>query len=571
MLVVESDEDSAAELEVGLAGLDQAPTGIDRVRSLAPSGWSEKPYGLVVLNVDDEASALEHMELRRAEAATSAVVAVLPHRLTGLQVLLRREGADEVCVRSEDGRLPIAEFRHLCRFAVERRHMRKELERARTLGMHLAHHDTLTDLPNRQLFLSRLRHLIGQSKRRMRSLAVFFIDLDRFKQINDTLGHPIGDMLLLGVSERLAKCLRDSDTVARRGGDEFTIILDGIARGQDAGRVARKILDALARPFFLDGHELFVSASIGISLYPADGADVDTLVKHADIAMYRAKARGGNNYQFFLPEMTDRALERLELESNLRQGIERNQLVLHYQPQLDIASGRVCGMEALVRWDHPDLGLIYPDEFIPLAEDTGLIGLLGDWVLQEACHQMKRWQEAGAPRICMAVNFSARQFQFQKPVERVERLLRDLDLEPELLDLELTESVVMKDATFAMEVLKQLRALGIQVSIDDFGMGYSSLAYLKRFPITRLKIDRSFIRNLLVDQKDAAITLAVIGMAHSLGIEAVAEGVETEEQLDFLRERKCDQMQGYLYSPPLPADRATELLLEKRPLVGTRA
>ena len=443
-------------------------------------------------------------------------------------------------------------------------------DRARRLGLHLAHHDTLTDLPNRQLFRSRLRQLIAQARRNPRALAVLFLDLDRFKQINDTLGHGVGDRILQQVARRLEGCIRESDTAARRGGDEFTVILDGVRRGQDAARVARKILSSLAKPLKVDNYELFLTGSIGISLFPADGGDVDELVKHADIAMYRAKSRGGNGYQFYLPEMNDRALERMEMENSLHVALEREQFFLVYQPQVQLSTGRITGMEALVRWRHPDLGVIYPDEFIPLAEETGLIVQLGEWVLRESCRQNKAWQVQGLPPIQVGVNFSARQFQFKRPVELIEDALKQSGLEPQYLDLELTESAVMQDHSFAMDTLRQLRELGISISIDDFGTGHSSLAHLKRFPITRLKIDKAFVRTLLIDPRDAAITQAIIGMARTLGLKAVAEGVETEAQCEFLRapgeSPPCDQAQGYFFSRPLPAEQAEELLAKDQPM-----
>lgn len=536
-----------------LTGVREAPEN--------PDHWD-----LVLLGVKDESCALEDLRRLRAHAPDAPILALLDPGSVQLEKRLLREGvADCLQVRSEGvsfGEL----LARVMKSTMERRRLTTGLERARRLGMHLAHHDTLTDLPNRILFRSRLAQLIAQAKRSMRSLAVLFLDLDRFKYINDTLGHDVGDVLLQAVGKRLQSCVRESDTIARRGGDEYKIILDGIHRGQDAAAVARKILDALAHPFAIEDHELFVGASIGISLFPADGADVETLIKHADIAMYRAKARGGNHFQFFLPEMNGRALERLELESSLRLALARDEFVLHYQPQIDMKTGRVCGVEALIRWEHPEMGLIFPDAFISLAEETGLIHALGDWVLREAVRQNREWQDMGLDPICMAVNFSARQFQFKKPVKRVAEVLDEFGLDARYLDLELTESVLMKDASLAIEVLEKMRDLGVEISIDDFGMGYSSLSYLKRFPITRLKIDRSFIQNLLVDPKDAAITDAIIGIAHSLGIEAIAEGVEYRDQLEHLQGTGCDQMQGYLFSPPLPPEEITALLTEKRAL-----
>lgn len=446
------------------------------------------------------------------------------------------------------------------RYAVERAALQSELERQRRLGLHLAHHDALTDLPNRQLFRTQLRQLLQQAHRNPRSLAVMFVDLDRFKQINDTLGHRIGDLMLVEVARRLQSCVRETDIAARRGGDEFTVLLDGIRRGQDAARVARKILTEIAKPYSIAGHELFLTASVGMSLFPADGADSEALVRNADIAMYRAKARGGNTYQFFMPEMTDRAMERMEMENSLHQALEREQFVLYYQPQVDLTSGRIVAMEALIRWQHPEAGMIFPDEFIPLAEETGIIVRMGEWVLAEACRQAKRWDEQGLPPVVQAVNFSARQFQFRRPVERIREVLQQTGLDPARLDLELTESAVMKDPGFAMETLRKLRDMGVSISIDDFGTGQSSLAYLKKFPISKLKIDKTFIHTLLADRKDAAITNAIISMAHELELKAVAEGVETPQQLEYLRGPGCDEVQGYLFSRPVPADEAGRLL-----------
>jgi len=527
---------------------------------------------LVLLGLRPEVSSEEAVaELRSLDAVFQGPVVVLEAGCEeALAQRLIQEGAAD-CVSKRwlvdgmQGLLP-----RIARYALERHQLLRDLDRARRLGLHLAHHDTLTDLPNRQLFRSRLRQLIAQARRNPRALAVLFLDLDRFKQINDTLGHGVGDRILQQVARRLEGCIRESDTAARRGGDEFTVILDGVRRGQDAGRVARKILLRLAKPFEVDGYELFLTGSIGISLFPADGGDVDELVKHADIAMYRAKSRGGNGYQFYLPEMNDRALERMEMENSLHVALEREQFFLVYQPQVQLSTGRITGMEALVRWRHPDLGVIYPDEFIPLAEETGLIVQLGEWVLRESCRQNKAWQVQGLPPIQVGVNFSARQFQFKRPVELIEDALKQSGLEPQYLDLELTESAVMQDHSFAMDTLRQLRELGISISIDDFGTGHSSLAHLKRFPITRLKIDKAFVRTLLIDPRDAAITQAIIGMARTLGLKAVAEGVETEAQCEFLRapgeSPPCDQAQGYFFSRPLPAEQAEELLAKDQPM-----
>jgi diguanylate cyclase (GGDEF)-like protein len=562
IVVLEPDLLLARRLMDGIA--EAAPGSYSLSRAASPAELAEAVAGrapravVLSLGVHEEA---EKLALELASRAPNVAVLALvpgPRPAAGRRPLVTT-GHE----RLELDALGPAELRLVERaldHALERRRLAAELESARRLSLHFAHHDTLTGLPNRELFAARLRELIARSRRQPTDLAVAFIDLDRFKHINDTLGHAMGDQLLGQVGGRLRGCLRETDTAARRGGDEFTLILPGIARGQDANKVARKILGVLSKPYMVDGHELFVSASLGIALFPADGTDAESLIKHADIAMYRAKARGGGIYQFYVPELGEKALDRIELETSLHQAIEREQFVLHYQPQFDLRTEAVVGMEALVRWQHPDLGTIGPDEFVPVAEETGLIVQLGEWVLEEACRQACEWAAQGLPAVPVAVNFSARQFQFRQPVERVRKGLSRTGLDPARLEIELTESAVMKDPSSAIETLRALREMGIGVSIDDFGTGHSSLAYLKRFPITKLKIDKTFVRTLLVDPKDAAITRAIVGMAHSLELRAVAEGVETGEQLGFLREAGCDELQGYLFSRPLPADKAAALL-----------
>lgn len=520
----------------------------------------------VVLLVPDAARALAARgAIERVCPGAAILVAV---ERDGLQPehadALRREGFTEVL----DADAAIAHGSPLlarCLVWILRfRAQDSELRRAREVGVHYAHHDTLTGLPNREFFRSRLRQLLAQGRRHERQLAVLFLDLDRFKQINDTLGHSVGDELLKEVTVRIQACLRESDSVSRCGGDEFNVILADIKRGQDAARVARKIAAVVAKPVVIDGHELFTSCSIGISLYPADGGDLETLVKHADIAMYQAKADGGNAFRFFLPHMTSRAMERLALEGSLRVAIERNEFRLHYQPQIHLESGRVTGVEALVRWQHSDLGLIYPEEFIPVAEETGLIAGLGEWVLNEACEQMVRWRAEGVHLGSVAVNVSAKQFRRKAPVELVQSALKNSRLDAGSLEIEITESAVMHDTSAALETLEELRAIGIGIAIDDFGTGQSSLSYLKRFPITKLKIDRAFISNVLSDPKDAAITAAITQMAHSLGLIACAEGVETRGQLEHLRGPGCDEVQGYVFSPPLPPDRTAQFVHDNR-------
>ncbi|MFH1879499.1 MAG: EAL domain-containing protein [Bacillota bacterium] len=417
---------------------------------------------------------------------------------------------------------------------------------------HLAHYDELTGLANRSMFSQRLSHALAQARRNGMQLAVLFIDLDRFKNINDTLGHEAGDSVLKEVAERLRGCLRETDTVGRLSGDEFVVLLEGIPQSMHCAEVAQKILATVARPFALDTQEFHLTASIGISTYPADSEDLQSLLKNSDVAMYRAKELGRNNFQFYSAQMNIHTLERLAMESDLRGALERNEFVLHYQPKVDIRSGRIIGMEALVRWQHPTKGLIPPMQFIPLAEETGLIVPIGEWVLRTACARNKSWQEQGMPPLCISVNLSARQFTYENLLQDVTRVLNETGLDAAFLELEITESMVMHDPEHAIELLNKLKAMGISISIDDFGAGYSSLSYLKRFPIDRVKIDRSFIKGLPLDGDDAAITQAIIAMAHGLKLKVIAEGAETGEQLSFLRAHECDEVQGFYFSKPLP-------------------
>jgi diguanylate cyclase (GGDEF)-like protein len=434
-----------------------------------------------------------------------------------------------------------------------------ERKRAEEQVRNLAYHDTVTGLPNRLLFQDRLALAVAQAHRHHQRLAVLFLDLDRFKIINDSLGHSIGDRLIREVAGRLRTCLREGDTVARLGGDEYTLLLPHVGQAVDAAKVAKKVLDLVRIPFDIDGRELFVTASIGISLYPDDGRDAEALVKNADTAMYRAKDQGRDNYQLYTPAMNATALQRLALESSLRKALAQDELVLHYQPILDVASRRVHGVEALLRWRHSELGLVPPAEFIPLAEVTGLILPMGSWVLRTACAQARAWQDRH-PGLTVAVNLSARQFQEPSLVAQVTDALADTGLEPRCLQLEITESSAMQNAQSAIQTLRELKALGVGLSIDDFGTGYSSLSYLKRFPIDTLKIDQSFIRDIGSDPDDAAIASAIIALAHVLKLKVVAEGVETAGQLEFLTAHGCDRTQGYLFSRPLSADLCGELL-----------
>jgi diguanylate cyclase (GGDEF)-like protein/PAS domain S-box-containing protein len=429
-----------------------------------------------------------------------------------------------------------------------------------------AYHDVLTLLPNRKLFMDRLRQNLTHCRRAGTPLAVMFIDLDGFKGVNDSLGHTAGDEVLLEMAKRLSSCVRADDTVARLGGDEFSIVLSELRRPEDAGRVAEKILSVVQRPLSINGIPVEVSASVGIALYPVDGIDPETLLRNADSAMYRAKESGRNNYQLCTDDLKRRAIERLSLETRLRKAILDENLVLHYQPQVSLDRMRVIGVEALVRWDDSEHGLIYPSSFIPLAEESRLILPIGDWVLRTACKQMKQWREEGLSVPYVAVNLSAKQFQQHDLVDRVGRVLQETGLDGSALDIEITETTAMANAEATIDVLNGLRELGVSISIDDFGTGYSSLNYLKRFPLNTVKIDRAFVRDLATSEGDAAIVSAVIGIARSLRLRVIAEGVETEDQLTFLRRRECDAAQGYYFSRPLAAEAMAEMLTENRPM-----
>lgn len=419
---------------------------------------------------------------------------------------------------------------------------------------YLATHDSLTTLPNRFMFNNILNISLESALRHKRKLAVLFIDLDRFKNINDTLGHDAGDVLLSEMSIRLRQCLRASDIVGRLGGDEFVILLPEIENAEQVANVARKALNTIVEPIAILGQECRVTASIGICLYPDDASDEQTLMKNADIAMYRAKEEGKNNYQFYSSDIKARSLERLVLENNLRIAIERNEFFLHYQAKRNLKTGKIAGVEALVRWQHPELGVVPPIQFIPLAEETGLIVLIGRWVLKTACEQNVAWQKQGLPPLCMAVNLSVRQFYDEHLIEDVATALRVSGMQPELLEMEITEGMVMQDAERAIRTLTEIKKLGVRLAIDDFGVGYSSLAQIKRFPIDTLKVDSSFIREIPQNKEDRAITEAIIAMGRTLSLTVIAEGVETLEQETFLRDHACDQSQGYYFSKPISSD-----------------
>ena len=440
-------------------------------------------------------------------------------------------------------------------------------KKAEKLIQHMAYYDPLTNLPNRSLFADRLKQALTQSHRTKSLLAVLFLDLDRVKIINDTLGHAMGDKLLKSVAKRLKSALRQGDTVARLGGDEFMVILPGMEHAEDIAKIAEKVLTSLRPPHYFEGHELYATASMGISIFPFDGEDPDALTKNADTAMYRAKKAGRNNYQIFTPSMKHELFEQLAMGNNLRRALDRGEFVVHYQPQITITDGKIVGMEALVRWHHPKFGLISPKKFIHWAEDSGLIIPIGEWVLKEACRQNKTWQEAGFPGLRVSVNLSARQFKQENLDKSIYKSLKETNLEPDLLSLELTESTIMEDPQTAIEVSHRIRANGIRFSIDDFGTGYSSLNYLKHFPLSNIKMDQTFVQDLASDPSDKAIAKAVIALGHGLNLSVIAEGVETESQRDLLKSYECDMMQGFFFSKPLPSNSFEQLLRKEKPFL----
>lgn len=477
--------------------------------------------------------------------------------LTPNSILIRRDGVEAAI---EDSAAPIHNRRGQVTGAVMVFHD-VSLARAQSEKMaFLAQHDTLTDLPNRSLLSDRLDCAISLARRNNKALALLYLDLDRFKNINDSLGHAVGDRLLKAVAHRLNDCVRASDTVSRQGGDEFVILLSELVQVQDAAVCAEKILQAVQLPYLIDAHELHITASIGIAVYPTDGIESEALLQNADFAMYEAKDRGRNNFQFYRLDLNSSATERQSLDSGLWHAIQRDEFALYYQPSMNLSTGMIAGVEALIRWRHPTRGLTFPTQFISIAEESGLIVPIGRWALREACRQAQAWQDAGLPAIRLAVNISAVELRSKGFVEGVKAILVETGFDPGRLELELTETFLMQDSKSTALVLRALKDLGLKLALDDFGTGYSSLSYMKRFPIDTLKVDRSFVRNLTTDAEDASIVSAVINMGKSLHMGVVAEGVETREQLRFLQEHTCPEAQGYYFSHPLIATSFAELL-----------
>jgi diguanylate cyclase (GGDEF)-like protein/PAS domain S-box-containing protein len=496
-------------------------------------------------------------------------LAIRENKTVGLTpncILIRRDGVEAAI---EDSVAPIHDRRGQVTGAVIVFH---DVSTARALSLrmsYLAQHDSLTDLPNRILFSDRLTEAIAMAHRYRRKLAVLYLDVDRFKHINDSLGHDIGDRLLQSMAARLHACVRGSDTVSRQGGDEFVVLLSEVTHVQDAAVSAEKILLTLRTPHRIDQHDLHLTVSIGIANYPDDGEEAEVLMRNADFAMYHAKENGRNNYQFFQPEMNVRAVERQSLENGLRHAMERQEFVLYYQPKMNLQTGGIIGAEALIRWRHPQRGLVPPAQFIPVADECGFIVPIGRWVLREACRQARDWDDTGLMPTRLAINISAVELRDRDFVAGVRSILTETGLPPHYLELELTETFLLQDSKSTAVVLRGIKDLGVGLALDDFGTGYSSLSYLKRFPIDTLKIDQSFVRNITSDADDASIVSAVISMGKSLHMRVVAEGVETREQLEFLREQSCPEGQGYYFSHPLMAQEFTQLL--GRSVVGTTA
>ncbi len=548
------------------------------LKTYAENIIADLPVGLIVLDADMRVLDVNRAFLglvNQAKVSDAKLDAILP--IPELRKQAEESLAPGADVARVEARLDGKQLQVMLKgieYAGERRLLlvveditqRKDVE---SRLAHLATHDALTGLPNRNLLEDRLTQAVVYAGRHSRAAGVLFLDLDRFKVVNDSLGHNVGDELLRAVAERMLRCVREGDTVARLGGDEFVVVLNDLARPQDAALVARKILDSFVQPFHVDipdigAQEFFFTASIGISLYPNDGSDLPLLLKHADTSMYRAKKRGGNCYQFFTAELDGQAQRRMGLERALHDALEKNQFLVYYQPQIDLTTGQVIGVEALLRWRHPSNGMIAPSEFIGLLEETGMIVPVGEWVLRTVGRQFQAWRKEHILPLHVAVNLSARQLSDELFLDRVINALAATGMPPEYLVLEITESAVMQNVEQSLAILRKLNEHGIRLSIDDFGTGYSSLSHLKLFPVHEVKIDRSFVRDIPQDKNDMAIALAVIALAHAMGLQVVAEGVETEEQLSFLQDHGCDTMQGYLVSHPLPGPELTDVLRKGR-------
>jgi diguanylate cyclase (GGDEF)-like protein len=554
VLLIEDNPGDARLIEAMIGDDPEAPFALQVADRLATGleRLSADDTALVILDLSlPDSFGLETFAKVYAHSPAVPIIVLTGNDDDALALAAVQHGAQDYLVKSGLERELLLRS---MRYSIERKRYQVQLE-------HQANYDALTGLPNRNLLHDRMRQAV-YAQRSARAMAVVFIDLDHFKFVNDSLGHGTGDKLLRGMADRLRDVLREGDTVARLGGDEFVVILNDQSGEEVIYRAMQRIMGEIAKPMVVEGKELFVTCSAGISLYPQDGVDVDTLLKNADAAMYRAKEHGRNNFQFYTSEMNERINERLALEHALRRSLERNELTLHYQQKVDLKSGAICGAEALVRWNHPELGLLRPERFIPLAEETGLIVQIGEWVLRETCRQARAWLDRGLEPGRVSVNLSARQFRQDGLVRMVSRILEETGIDPAHLEIELTESMVMHNVAGAIATLHGLKSLGIALSVDDFGTGYSSLAYLKDLPIGTLKIDRSFVRAIRSSEgaDDGVIAQAVISLGHALNLRVIAEGVETDAQLRFLKKHGCDEVQGFFYGEPVPPEAHARLL-----------
>jgi diguanylate cyclase (GGDEF)-like protein len=514
-----------------------------------------------------DAQGLEAVRRTRAAAPGVALIVITGLDDETMAVQALQEGAQDYLTK---GNIDTRGLMRALRNAFERNAMEAAALAMALQIAHSAEHDFLTGLPNRMLLNDRIGQSIALASRHSNKVAVLFLDLDGFKHVNDSLGHPTGDKLLQSISRRLGECVRASDTVSRQGGDEFVVLMSEIDQAEDAAITARRMLDAVAETHAIDEHELHITTSIGISVYPDDGGDPETLIKNADTAMYQAKANERQGFQFFTSAMNVRAVERHALEENLRRALERNELALHYQPKIDLKTGAIVGAEALLRWTHPTRGVVPRAQFIPIAEESGMILQIGAWVLREACQQAQRWVNAGFGPLTMAVNVSAIEFRDERFLVSLFDILRDTGFDARYLELELTEGHLMKRAESAAVLLRAVRTQGVKIAVDDFGTGYSSLSYLRKFPVDALKIDQSFVSQISAIENDTSLVTAVIAMARSLNLRVIAEGVETEQQRAFLRDSLCDEAQGYYFSKPVPPDQFERLLTTGIPDSGNK-
>jgi diguanylate cyclase (GGDEF)-like protein/PAS domain S-box-containing protein len=564
--LVDSDTQTLrVEAHAGGEPMDSAemPINVDGAKGQVPLGSAVQERRIVVWNdVRSDTVALPWQKRHRSSGVRA--LAVLPLTVAGDVIGVFVLEAPDPGYFDEDVEELLREMSDELSHALDRLRLEQKHQEAERRLAHLAHYDQLTSLPNRGLYYERLSHGIAQAARNDWTLAVIFLDLDRFKTVNETMGHSVGDSLLHQVATRLLECVRAEDTVSRLGGDEFGIVLGRLTDADDAGLVAAKLLKQMKEPYQIDGFDVVISASVGISLYPQDGDNADILMRNAGVAMYNAKARS-DSYQFYTAEMNSRALAKLQLESRMRGALEREEFVLHYQPKVDILTGHICGFEALLRWQPPGEAIVAPGEFIPLLEETGMINPVGEWVVEAACAQIAAWRDAGCELVPIAINLSARQLGYGGFGDAVVRSLERHKIEARFIEIEITESSLIENLQDAQETLQELKAVGVSLAVDDFGTGHSALAYLKRFPLDTLKIDRSFVRDLGIDPDDAMIARMIIGLAASLGLTAVAEGVETQEQLGLLLANGCEQAQGFLFSRPVPAGQASEILKNRAP------